>query len=128
MSRTISAVNPIHPTGNAGHSSVGNSALYQSQNQRNFKQSEVEELRRRTGENVQGYLPKDQLDAVNRLYEEKVQRRQSMNMKTDPTFAAMHNGNKPSKGAIIDKELQEEDEARVRKMDLRNEILEERKL
>lgn len=71
-----------------------------------------------------------------------------MNMKTDPTFAvsrfgltprlgwdswtnagqAMHNGNKPSKGAIIDKELQEEDEARVRKMDMRNEILEERKL
>lgn len=40
-----------------GNSNVGFRALYESQNQRNHKQSEVEELTRQTGENVKGYLP-----------------------------------------------------------------------
>ena len=42
---------------NAGQSHVGYPALYEAQDQRNFKQSEVEEQRRHTGENVQGFLP-----------------------------------------------------------------------
>ncbi|KAG7285864.1 hypothetical protein NEMBOFW57_008158 [Staphylotrichum longicolle] len=78
-----------------GNSNVGFRALYESQNQRNHKQSEVEELTRQTGENVKGYLPKLK--------------------KTDPTFAAMMHGNKPSPGAIIDKEIQDEEEAMLRR-------------
>lgn len=42
----------------AGHSNVGFPSIYESQNQRNCKQSEVEELRRTTGENVKAFRPR----------------------------------------------------------------------
>ncbi|KAJ4288703.1 hypothetical protein N0V88_007237 [Collariella sp. IMI 366227] len=78
-----------------GNSNVGFRSLYESQNQRNIKQSEVDELTRQTGENVKG--------------------EQAERFKKDPTYAAELHGNKPSKGAMIDKELQEEDEAMLRR-------------
>ncbi|AEO63903.1 8478ce57-0e0f-4443-9313-668c123ad2c2 [Thermothielavioides terrestris] len=98
-----------------GHSNVGFPSLYESQNQRNVKQSEVDELTRHTGENVKGFMPKGQAREVNRLHEQEVHRHQAENMKKDPTLAARLHGNKPAKGAMIDKELQEEDEAQLRK-------------
>jgi hypothetical protein len=39
-----------------GHSNVGFPSLYESQNQKNHKQSEVDELQRHTGENLKGFL------------------------------------------------------------------------
>lgn len=41
----------------AGQSNVGFPSLYESQNQKSIKHSEVQELRKHTGENVQGFLP-----------------------------------------------------------------------
>ncbi|KAK4238135.1 hypothetical protein C8A03DRAFT_44091 [Achaetomium macrosporum] len=100
---------------NAGHSNVGFPSLYEAQNQRTFKQSEVDELTQHTGENVKGFMPKDQLGEVNRLHAEESQRKREEQIKKDPTLAATLHGNKPHKGAMIDKELQEEDEAMLKK-------------
>ncbi|KAL2134845.1 hypothetical protein VTI74DRAFT_10651 [Chaetomium olivicolor] len=98
-----------------GNSHVGFPSLYESQNQRNIKKSEVDELTRLTGENVKGFTARSQAGEVNRLHEQEIQREQAERIKKDPTFAATLHGNKPHKGAIIDKELQEEDEALLRK-------------
>jgi hypothetical protein len=40
-----------------GNSNVGFPSLYESQNQRNHSQGEVDELTQHTGENVKGFLP-----------------------------------------------------------------------
>lgn len=42
-----------------GHSNVGFPALYESQNQRNIKQSEIDEMTKHTGENLKGFLPSE---------------------------------------------------------------------
>ncbi|KAL2018098.1 hypothetical protein VTK56DRAFT_1284 [Thermocarpiscus australiensis] len=97
----------------AAHSNVGFPPLYESQNQRNVKRSEMDELRKLTGENIRGFRPQDQVDEVNRLHMQE--RQQAEALKTDPTLAATLHGNQPHKGAVIDKELQEEDEALLRK-------------
>ncbi|GAB1315525.1 hypothetical protein MFIFM68171_05735 [Madurella fahalii] len=100
-----------------GNSNVGFRSLYGSQNQRNTKQSDIDELTRRTGENVKGFLPKDQQGEVDRLYEQEMQRKKNEAIKKDPTLAAQFHDNRPHKGAMIDKELQEEDEAMLKKKD-----------
>lgn len=41
----------------AGQSNVGFRSIYETRNQRRVSQSEIEELRRETGKNVQGFLP-----------------------------------------------------------------------
>ncbi|KAK4156558.1 hypothetical protein C8A00DRAFT_30524 [Chaetomidium leptoderma] len=100
---------------NQGNSHVGAGGLYEAQDQRRHSQTDVEELTRQSGTNVMGFMPKDQAGEVNRLHMEEIQRRQAQKMKDDPTYPAMRHGNKPNKGAIIDKELQEEDEAMLQK-------------
>lgn len=42
---------------NQGQSNVGFRSLYESQNQRNHSQEEVDEMTRHTGENVRGFMP-----------------------------------------------------------------------
>jgi hypothetical protein len=42
---------------NQGHSNVGFRSLYESQNQRNHSQDEMDEMTRHTGENVRGFMP-----------------------------------------------------------------------
>ncbi|KAH6618250.1 hypothetical protein B0J18DRAFT_436928 [Chaetomium sp. MPI-SDFR-AT-0129] len=96
-------------------SNVGYPGLYESDNQKNRPQEEIDELTRHTGENVKGYLPKSQREEANRLQLEETHRLQEAKMKKDPTLAAQLHGNQPAKGAVIDKELQEEDEAALRK-------------
>ncbi|KAL2141641.1 hypothetical protein VTI28DRAFT_2135 [Corynascus sepedonium] len=100
---------------NAGHSNVGFPSLYESGNQRTHSHSEAEDLRKHTGENVQGFLPRNQAGEIDRLREEEIRRKQAEKVKKDPTLAATMHGNAPARGAIIDKELQEEDEAVLRK-------------
>ncbi|KAH6843319.1 hypothetical protein B0I37DRAFT_418430 [Chaetomium sp. MPI-CAGE-AT-0009] len=102
-----------------GGSNVGFPSLYESQNQRKHTKDEVDEMSRHTGENVKGFMPKSQAEEVDRLHTEEARLtpnpKQAENLKKDPTLAARLHGNAPAKGAIIDKELQEEDEAALRK-------------
>ncbi|KAK4097998.1 hypothetical protein N658DRAFT_455944, partial [Parathielavia hyrcaniae] len=97
------------------NSNVGFPSLYESQNQKHYKQSEVEELRKHTGENLKGFLPKSQEAEVNRLLSADIQKRQADHVKHDPTFAAELHGNKPYKGAAIDKEIQQEEAEQLQK-------------
>ncbi|KAK3291259.1 uncharacterized protein B0H64DRAFT_410217 [Chaetomium fimeti] len=99
----------------SGHSNVGFRGLYESQNQRTHSHDEMDQMSKHTGENVRGFMPKGQAEEVNRLQTEEIHRKQAENMKKDPTLAATLHGNAPAKGAIIDKELQEEDEAALRR-------------
>ncbi|KAL2161858.1 hypothetical protein VTH06DRAFT_7642 [Thermothelomyces fergusii] len=99
----------------ASHSNVGFPSLYESGDQRTHAHGEASEFRKHTGENVEGFMPKSQANELNRLHAEEVQRQRAEHLKKDPTLAATLHNNAPSKGAIIDKELQEEDEAVLRK-------------
>ncbi|KAK4243416.1 hypothetical protein C7999DRAFT_36248 [Corynascus novoguineensis] len=100
---------------NAGHSNVGFPNIYESDDQRTHSRSEAEDLRKHTGENILGFMPKDRQREIDRLREEEIRRKQAEKVKKDPTLAATMHGNAPARGAIIDKELQEEDEAVLRK-------------
>ncbi|KAK4184102.1 hypothetical protein QBC35DRAFT_367971, partial [Podospora australis] len=99
----------------AGASNVGFPNIYEGSNQKNVKKSEIDELSKTSGENVKGFMPKNQADAVNRLYEQDIQRKQAEALKKDPTLAAQLHGNRPSRGAMVDKELELEDEETLRK-------------
>ncbi|KAK4162917.1 hypothetical protein QBC43DRAFT_320715 [Cladorrhinum sp. PSN259] len=99
----------------AGASNVGFPSIYEDSNQKNVKKSEINELSKTTGENVKGFLSKGQASEVNRLYEEENVRKQADAIKKDPTLPATLHNNKPSKGAIIDKEIQMEEEAMINK-------------
>ncbi|KAK1758932.1 hypothetical protein QBC47DRAFT_436286 [Echria macrotheca] len=107
--------------------------------QRNIAQSEIDEAARHSGKNIKGYRPEDQFNAINEMRTEEVrdvssrmchreeetdvvpqaQKGQAEAIKKDPTLAATFHGNQPHPGARIDKELQEEDEATVKKKDER---------
>ncbi|KAK0710117.1 hypothetical protein B0T26DRAFT_652032 [Lasiosphaeria miniovina] len=109
----------------AGQSNVDCPNMYEDDDQRSFKRSEVDKLSRHSGVNVKGYMGSAQASEVNRLYDEEISRKQAEAMKKDPTLAASFplyscrcatlNGNRPAKGAIIDKELMEEEAAMLRK-------------
>ncbi|KAK0616954.1 hypothetical protein B0T14DRAFT_568516 [Immersiella caudata] len=94
--------------------------------QRNIPRSEIVEAARRTGKNLKGYLPKDQINAVNAIEREELHVRQAEAMKKDPTLAAMLNGNTPHWGAKKDKELMMEDEETIRRMEEKKERKKER--
>ncbi|KAK4444495.1 hypothetical protein QBC34DRAFT_442457 [Podospora aff. communis PSN243] len=89
--------------------------------QRNISQSEIDEAAKRTGKNLKGYMPKDQIDAVNRIEREELHTRQAEAMKKDPTLAATLHGNTPHRGAMTDKELMMEDEETIRRMEEKKE-------
>ncbi|KAK3690467.1 hypothetical protein B0T22DRAFT_193290 [Podospora appendiculata] len=99
------------------YSKVGFANTYEGadDSQRKISKSEIEEQSRHSNVNLKGYLPKDQPDALNHLYEEEIREKRAEAIKKDPTLAATLHGNKPSKGAMMDKELQAEEEAMLRK-------------
>ncbi|KAL1836511.1 hypothetical protein VTJ49DRAFT_5051 [Mycothermus thermophilus] len=96
-------------------SSVGMRSIYESGDQRNYSQADVEEQSRQSGKNIKGYMPKDQVRKLDKLYMEQVEREREEHAKNDPTWIAHQHGRRPSQGAIIDKEIQEEEEAYLRK-------------
>ncbi|KAK3315809.1 hypothetical protein B0H66DRAFT_624517 [Apodospora peruviana] len=103
------------------HSKVGLPNDYENDNpgQRNISPSQVEEMSRHTGINIKGYRLQDRAAEVNRLHEQEIHERQISAMKKDPTLAATLHGNKPHKGAMIDKEIMEEEEEIMRKKNMK---------
>ncbi|KAK1828066.1 hypothetical protein QBC39DRAFT_360266 [Podospora conica] len=96
-------------------------AHVEDDDQRSISKSELDELSKRSGKNVRGFMPNSQMDQVNRLGAMQMEQRRAEAMKKDPTLAATLNGNKPHKGARIDKQLNEEDDEMIRKMEARKE-------
>ncbi|KAJ5819103.1 hypothetical protein N7474_004694 [Penicillium riverlandense] len=112
----------------AGQSSVGHAPIYEAGDQRNEPQSVINE-RERYKEGTQGSHKnldsKDQRSIANKLASQEGKANPSHHhnedvnpeaelSKNDPTKPAQIHGNKPSKGAQIDRELQMEDEQRLR--------------
>ncbi|OIW30844.1 hypothetical protein CONLIGDRAFT_630756 [Coniochaeta ligniaria NRRL 30616] len=105
----------------SGNSSVGNSQVYEAGDQRNVKNSELPKGERFHEGNVNAHSAtdsKDQRSIANRLAAEErkeAQEEEESASKKDPTAPAIAHGNEPSRGAKIDKELQEEEEELLRK-------------
>ncbi|KAJ5107173.1 hypothetical protein N7456_003848 [Penicillium angulare] len=112
----------------AAQSSVGSRAIYEAGDQRNPPQSEIREAERyKEGQHGshKNLDSKDQRSIGNKLAAQSNKNDPSHHhnnefnpeaemSKQDPTKPAIMHGNKPSKGAQIDAELQAEDEQRLR--------------
>ncbi|KAK3319596.1 hypothetical protein B0T19DRAFT_445399 [Cercophora scortea] len=96
------------------YSKVGFANTYEAadDSQRKISKSEVEEQSRHSNVNLKGYLP----------IRVKIREKRAEAMKKDPTLPATLHGNKPSKGAMMDKELQAEEEAMLRKKRTDNQV------
>ncbi|KAB5547193.1 hypothetical protein GE09DRAFT_1224215 [Coniochaeta sp. 2T2.1] len=108
----------------SGNSNVGNSGVYEAGDQRNAPASESNNNAERFNEGKPNSHvatdSKDQRSIANRLAAEERKEDESEEQslsQRDPTAPAKAHGNEPSRGAKIDKQLQEEDEATLRKMD-----------
>ncbi|KAK1759878.1 hypothetical protein QBC47DRAFT_373225 [Echria macrotheca] len=93
--------------------------LGEDDEQRNVAQAEIKELTKHTGKNLKGYLPKDQVEEVKRIEAQEIIEKQAEAVKKDPTLPATLHGNRPARGAMVDKELMVEDEETLRRMEER---------
>ncbi|KAF3765062.1 hypothetical protein M406DRAFT_234877, partial [Cryphonectria parasitica EP155] len=106
-----------------GTSSVGNSAVYEAGDQRNLKNSEIPAPERYEEGKENSHITtdsKDQRSIANRLAAEEKKGepeddRETALSKKDATLPAKMHGNEPSKGAKIDEELRQEEEAILEK-------------
>ncbi|TPX10743.1 uncharacterized protein E0L32_008312 [Thyridium curvatum] len=107
----------------SGYSKVGTSGVYEAGDQRNVKQSELNQPDKYEEGQVNSHLAndsKDERSIANRLAAEEQKTEDSGDsketklLKKDATLPAKMHGNEPSKGAKIDAELQAEDEQRLR--------------
>ncbi|KAF7125486.1 hypothetical protein CNMCM5793_001725 [Aspergillus hiratsukae] len=110
-----------------GQSNVGQPSIYEAGDQRNEPQSVINERERYHEGPRKSHRdkdPKDERSIANKLASaEQHPDRKSAKMsyeneaelfKKDPTAPAILHGHEPSKGAKIDKELQQDDEQRLR--------------
>ncbi|KAK0372264.1 hypothetical protein CLIM01_10376 [Colletotrichum limetticola] len=109
----------------SGNSNVGNSAVYEAGDQRNAKEDETNNAERFHEGKEHSHLAtdsKDERSIANRLAAEEKKNKEGDEEesletrlgKEDATLPAKLHGNKPSRGAEIDKQLQEEDELRLK--------------
>ncbi|KAI4214984.1 MAG: hypothetical protein LQ351_002700 [Letrouitia transgressa] len=109
----------------SGTSNVGGRGVYEAGDQRNYKDSEVNEADRYKEGKQNSHLAndsKDERSIANKLArEEKRQKepepisQEAADSQADPTLPAKKHGNEPSKGAKIDAELQQEEEEILKK-------------
>ncbi|MCJ1227927.1 hypothetical protein MMC12_004586 [Toensbergia leucococca] len=109
----------------SGTSSVGQSSVYEAGDQRNYKDSEINQADRyqEGKENSHNSLDsKDERSIANRLANEEKRSnepepisKEAAESQKDPTLPARNHGNEPSKGAKIDAEIQAEEEEYLRK-------------
>ncbi|KAL6719248.1 hypothetical protein ACLMJK_003485 [Lecanora helva] len=109
----------------SGTSNVGGSGVYEAGDQRNVKDSEINERERYKEGQPHSHVAidsKDERSIANKLArEEKRQNepepmgREEAESKKDPTLPAINHGNEPSKGAKIDAELKAEEEEALKK-------------
>ncbi|KAK7514521.1 uncharacterized protein IWZ02DRAFT_444882 [Phyllosticta citriasiana] len=102
-------------------SNVGSHNIYEDGDQRNYKQSEINNAERYKEGQPHSHLAldsKDERSIANKLSREEHRHKESepkdfekVQLENDARLPAASHGNKPSKGAQIDQELREEDEA-----------------
>ncbi|KAI9667595.1 MAG: hypothetical protein M1821_000411 [Bathelium mastoideum] len=109
----------------SGTSSVGNSQVYEAGDQRNYKDSEINDAERYKEGKPNSHLANDSKDErtiANKLAREEKREKEgepqdfeTTQSKKDATLPAKSHGNEPSKGAKIDQELREEEEEILKK-------------
>ncbi|KAF2844562.1 hypothetical protein T440DRAFT_502990 [Plenodomus tracheiphilus IPT5] len=112
----------------SGTSNVGNSGVYQNDDQRTVPDSQIEEEKRENRfhegkENSHKATDaKDERSIANKLEREKKRENEEedkdiedVRREKDATLPARAHGNEPSKGAKIDQELREEEEAELKR-------------
>ncbi|KXL43570.1 hypothetical protein M433DRAFT_3556 [Acidomyces richmondensis BFW] len=109
----------------SGQSSVGNRQVYEANEQVQDQNSKVNDRERFKEGQPNSHLAndsKDERSIANKLEREAKREKEgesesleTRQLKEDPTLPAVSHGNKPSKGAQIDKEIQEEEEEILRK-------------
>ncbi|KAK0387852.1 hypothetical protein NLU13_4097 [Sarocladium strictum] len=107
----------------SGNSSVGTSGVYEAGDQRNYKDSELnqKEPYNEGKENAHSNLDsKDERSIANRLAAEEDNDDENISeeaklAKKDPTLPAKMHGNEPSRGAKIDAQLQAEEEEELKR-------------
>ncbi|THY24786.1 hypothetical protein D6D01_05327 [Aureobasidium pullulans] len=111
----------------SGTSNVGNSSVYEAADQRTYKDSEIAEAKQEARfhegkeHSHKANDAKDERTIANKLAREEKRENedekeslQTQQIKKDATLPAQSHGNEPSKGAKIDQELKEEDEAALK--------------
>ncbi|KAI5198420.1 hypothetical protein E4T39_06808 [Aureobasidium subglaciale] len=115
----------------SGTSNVGNSAVYEAADQRTYKDSELEEQKKEARfhegkeHSHKANDAKDERTIANKLEREEKREKedeqeslQTQQIKQDatlPIVQARSHGNEPSKGAKIDQQIKEEEEAELKK-------------
>ncbi|KAF2456867.1 hypothetical protein BDY21DRAFT_45039 [Lineolata rhizophorae] len=109
----------------SGMSHVGESSLYEDGDQRNYKNSEINTAERYKEGMAHSHLAndsKDQRSIANKLAREEKRQKEpepqsfeTFQTQHDSTLPAKSHGHEPSKGAKIDQELREEEEAALKK-------------
>ncbi|KAF2103406.1 hypothetical protein NA57DRAFT_32807 [Rhizodiscina lignyota] len=109
----------------SGTSNVGQSSVYEAGDQRNYKDSEVNDRERFKEGQPNSHLANDSKDErtiANKLAREEKRQHEpepksfeTIQTQKDSTLPAVSHGNEPSKGAKIDQELREEEEEIMKK-------------
>ncbi|KAL9109203.1 MAG: hypothetical protein Q9227_006128 [Pyrenula ochraceoflavens] len=110
----------------SGQSNVGSGGIYEAGDQRNVPRSEAQDAARYHKGQKHSHVPndsKDERSIANKLAREEQRQKEGETVdseearlsKKDPTLPAQVHGNEPSKGAKIDKEIEEEDAEILRK-------------
>lgn len=93
----------------------GSAAIYEDQDQVNYGRASVANEEKHHTTKAEGYRPKDQNKAMNKMLEEDINDQIAERYKNDPTYRATMHGNEPSRGAKVDAEIQREEEELLRK-------------
>ncbi|RYP03824.1 hypothetical protein DL764_004874 [Monosporascus ibericus] len=96
----------------------GMGGVYEDGDQRNFSNSSFMEEHRTNNINVEGYLPKDKPRVMNEIHSHEIQTATEERHKNDPLSRAQAHGNKPSRGAMADADIQAEEEEMLKKKQL----------
>ncbi|KAK4693400.1 hypothetical protein P7C71_g3992, partial [Lecanoromycetidae sp. Uapishka_2] len=97
----------------SGTSSVGGRGVYEAGDQRTVKDSEIKDAERYKEGQPNSHLANDSIPK--HQDEPEPMGKEEAEFKKDPTLPAKNHGNEPSKGAKIDAELKEEEEAILKK-------------
>ncbi|RYO79671.1 hypothetical protein DL766_006096 [Monosporascus sp. MC13-8B] len=93
----------------------GMGGVYEDQDQRNFADSSIKEEQRTQNINVEGYMPKDKPRAMNEIRSQEIETATEERYKNDPLSRAQAHGNKPSRGAMADADIQADEEEMLKK-------------
>ncbi|KAI1433725.1 hypothetical protein GGR50DRAFT_666805 [Xylaria sp. CBS 124048] len=99
----------------SGHPTTGTPSVYEAGDERNYSREAIRQEQRHHLHNAEGYMRKNQQKAMEDMIDEDTQAQIEERYKTDPLYRATINGNKPSRGAVQDAEIQADEAEMLRK-------------